>query len=296
MLKLFVSSFKPALVALCMVHAVATAQPAVVVAGPGIAVDSSDLNVDAQRIPLEARKKLLTKPENVAQMASNLYVRRALTVEAERAGLANDPMVAAAIRLAKERILSDAMMAQLDIKNTPPDDALDQFALARYRVNIKQYETPAQIRARHILIKSTTPETKEKAKEKAKNILSELKNGADFESLAKTNSEDATASKGGDLGFFPRGRMIAPFEAAAFALEKPGDFSEVVETEFGFHIIKLEAKQEATVKPFEEVRDQLRKETLANLLSDGRGRESQRLLNEAKFEQSAIEAFAKGQQ
>ena len=90
--------------------------------------------------------------------------------------------------------------------------------------------------------------------------------------------------------------MIAQFEAAAFALAKPGDLSEIVETEFGFHIIKLESKQQATVKPFEEVRDQLRKDSLSSLLSDARGRESQRLLSGAKFEQSAIETFANSQQ
>lgn len=292
MFNLSVNSLKSALLVVCMAHTVAMAEPAVVVSGPGVSVDSSDLSADAQRIPAESRKKLLNKPENVVQMASNLYVRRALAAEAETAGLGNDPTVVAAIRLAKERILSDARMAQLDLKNTPPNDALDQFSLARYRSNINQYETPAQLSARHILIKSKTAD----ARAKAEKLLSELKRGADFESLAKANSEDASASKGGDLGFFPRGRMIAPFEAAVFALAKPGDLSGIVETEVGFHIIKLEAKQEATVKPFEEVRDQLRKETLANLLSDARGRESQRVLNGAKFEAAAIEAFANSQQ
>ncbi|MDL2338652.1 MAG: peptidyl-prolyl cis-trans isomerase [Pseudomonadota bacterium] len=276
----------------CLAHTAAFAADNVLVSGDGVSVDNTDLSAEAQRMPLEARKRILIKPESVAQLASNLYIRRALAAEAERAGFANDSVIAATVKLARERVLSDAWMAQIDAKNTPSDDALNAYALTRYRSSIQQYETPAEISARHILIKSSIAD----ARTKAEKLLTELKTGADFDALAKANSEDTgSAPKGGDLGFFPRGRMVAPFDEAAWQLAKPGDLSGIVETQFGFHIIRLDAKREATVKPFEEVRDQLRKDTLSSLLNDARGRESQRILSGAKFEQPAIEAFAASQ-
>jgi len=117
-----------------------------------------------------------------------------------------------------------------------------------------------QIRARHILLKAA-PDAAEDAKAQrraeAEDLLKQVKGGADFATLATQKSEDAgSATKGGDLGFFSRGRMVPAFEAAAFALE-PGQVSEVVETPFGYHIIKLEERKPGGVKPYEAVHDQL---------------------------------------
>ena len=84
-----------------------------------------------------------------------------------------------------------------------------------------------------------------------------MKAGADFSELAKKNSDDASnAPKGGDLGWFVRGQMLGPFDQAAFAL-KPGELSGIVTTEYGYHIIKVNDKQHARVKPFEEVKAEL---------------------------------------
>ena len=87
-------------------------------------------------------------------------------------------------------------------------------------------------------------------------MLKRAKAGEDFAALAKENSEDGSASQGGDLGFFPRGRMVPAFDQAAFAL-KPGEISEVVTTEFGYHIIKLTEKKDGSTVPFEEVKPQV---------------------------------------
>jgi peptidyl-prolyl cis-trans isomerase C len=261
-----------------------------IVAGPGgVDVTATDLKAEAQKLPPENRKSALGQPNNVGQLASNLYVRRALAAEAEKANLLADPIVAAAARIARDRVLSDAMLARLDATNTPPDAALDKFALAKYKSDPAAFALPEEVNVRHILIKLTTAN----ARAKADTLLLQLKKGADFEALAKDNSDDAAnAAKGGDLGFFARGRMVGPFENAAFALTKPAELSGVVETEFGFHIIKLIAKKPAGVRPFAEVREQLRKESLEKLLNDGRGRESMRVLRDAKFDDAAIKAFA----
>lgn len=121
------------------------------------------------------------------------------------------------------------------------------------------YMNPEQVHARHILFKAsedTPPEQKEQVRKKAEDILKKVKAGEDFAKLAQKYSEDSTAAQGGDLGTFPRGKMVPPFEEAAFALA-PGATSEIVESPFGFHIIKVEAKEEARTQSLDEVRTQV---------------------------------------
>jgi peptidyl-prolyl cis-trans isomerase C len=132
-----------------------------------------------------------------------------------------------------------------------------------YTEHRQEFETPEQLRASHILI---TPDTsdpnadpnqaKAKAKAKAEELLKQLKGGADFAELAKANSSCPSASNGGDLNFFGKGQMVAPFEKAAFAL-KPGQISDVVETQFGYHIIKVTDHKDAAVTPFEQAKDSI---------------------------------------
>lgn len=127
-----------------------------------------------------------------------------------------------------------------------------------------------QVRARHILIKSDgSDEAKHaEAKAKAEALLAKAKDGADFAKLATENSEDTgSAVKGGDLGFNKRGRMVAPFDEAQFAL-KAGELSEVVATQFGFHVIKVEAVREGDV-PLEEAQQEIGE----NLYADARAAE-----------------------
>lgn len=131
-----------------------------------------------------------------------------------------------------------------------------------YEESKSRFEVPEKVRARHILIKvdRTAPaEALEKARDKAKNILKKVRAGEDFSELASRFSEDpGSKQNGGDLGFFPRGRMAPEFEKAAFSL-KPGEVSEIVQTNFGFHIIKADQKMEPSIQPLENVKEQLRK-------------------------------------
>ncbi len=121
-----------------------------------------------------------------------------------------------------------------------------------YNADLERFVEPEQIRARHILLKadsSADPEKKQAVQEQAKELQKKISNGADFAALAKKYSQDeATAGTGGDLGFFTRGAMVGPFEETAFALQ-PGEVSAVVETPFGYHIIKLEEKKPKRVRP-----------------------------------------------
>jgi peptidyl-prolyl cis-trans isomerase D len=127
---------------------------------------------------------------------------------------------------------------------------------AYYETNKETYRRPEEVQARHILLKAASDapaEEKAAARKQADEILSKAKGGADFAELAKQYSQDGTAESGGDLGKFGRGVMTPTFETAAFALE-PGQISDVVETPFGFHIIKVEAKVAEHMQSVDEAR------------------------------------------
>ena len=133
----------------------------------------------------------------------------------------------------------------------------------------------------HILIEFDT----ENAKEKAEEALAELEQGADFAEVAQTYSDDTfSAEQGGDLDWVEAGMMDEDFDAAVFELENIGDLSEIVETSFGYHIIKLTDLREGTVTPFSEVEDEVRQQLLAEKAED-RYFEKQQKLAEISFEQ-----------
>src|SRR5467141_3354059 len=130
----------------------------------------------------------------------------------------------------------------------------------QYQKNIQQYQVPNRVHAQHILLMTVgkTDAEVEEIRKKAEDILNQLKKGAKFEDLAKKYSEDpGTKNKGGDLGWLVQGQTVPEFEKVAFSLQ-PGTVSDLVKTQYGFHIIKVLDKETAHTKPFEEVKDSLR--------------------------------------
>ena len=130
-----------------------------------------------------------------------------------------------------------------------------------YNDNLPLYQSPEQVRASHILL-TTAAQDVDEVRARAEEILAEARRGADFAALAREFSEDeATAVNGGDLDYFGRGQMVPEFETAAFALEE-GAISDLVQSQFGFHIIQVVDKQEAETRSLDEVRAQV-EDTLA---------------------------------
>ncbi|NOT27383.1 MAG: peptidylprolyl isomerase [Acidobacteria bacterium] len=131
---------------------------------------------------------------------------------------------------------------------------------AFYNENPSDFQQGERVRASHILIgvpEGADPATKQLAFAKAAEVLGQVKAGGDFAALAKQHSSDpGSAPAGGDLGFFERGQMVGPFEQAAFSLA-PSQTSEIVESPFGYHIIKVAEKQAARTVPIAEVRAQI---------------------------------------
>jgi peptidyl-prolyl cis-trans isomerase C len=135
----------------------------------------------------------------------------------------------------------------------------DQESKAFYDSNPGLFKIPEQVHASHILIKvapKADAAQKTAARKKIEDIQKQLKNGDDFSELAKKVSDCPSSAKGGDLGYFRRGQMVKPFEDVAFSL-KPGDVSGIVETDFGFHIIKVLDKKPETTLAYEQVKDRL---------------------------------------
>jgi peptidyl-prolyl cis-trans isomerase C len=122
--------------------------------------------------------------------------------------------------------------------------------------------------------------------------LADVRAGADFEKIAREQSADpGSAPKGGDLGYFTQGKMVPEFQAAVDALKNPGDLSPVVRTAFGFHIIRLEDRKPGRLQSFDEVKDQLRAETIAKLKNDARKKEVERVRALGQGDAAALEAF-----
>lgn len=274
-----------------VVRAVGPAVP--LATGPdGIAVTAEEVLAEAaQRLPVDVRAQALADPRNVATLANDVAMRRVLARQAEKAGLDKRPDVALQLRLMRERVLAEAVLAQAEESGRPTPAVLERAALAEYRSQPEKFATPEQVRASHILIDARSCEPEKRIAQ-----LLELARspGADFAALAREHSHDpGSAKRGGDLGFFERGQMAPEFEKAAFALAKPGDLSEVVRTQFGYHIIRLEERRPAARQPFEQVRERLVKELALREARNRRREATELVAKDVALNQEAIAEFAK---
>ncbi|MFA7347559.1 MAG: peptidylprolyl isomerase [Desulfurivibrionaceae bacterium] len=144
----------------------------------------------------------------------------------------------------------------IDTKFKGKAQVTEQEAKDFYNNNQDKFKQPEMTHARHILItaKETEPKAdKDRKRAKLVQIKKQLKDGGNFADLAKQFSDCPSKDRGGDLGFFPRGQMVKPFEQAVFKM-MPGDVSDIVETEFGYHLIKLEEKKPAKTVTFDEAK------------------------------------------
>ncbi len=157
--------------------------------------------------------------------------------------------------LRRDIVISSYVEKQVAAKITVATEQAKKF----YDENTDKFKKSESVHASHILIgvdPKATPEEKQKAKQKADDLLKQVNKGADFAELAKKDSTCPSGKNGGDLGEFGRGQMVKPFEEAAFAL-KQGETSGVVETQFGYHIIKSLGKTEGGAVPFDQAKGKI---------------------------------------
>jgi peptidyl-prolyl cis-trans isomerase C len=153
----------------------------------------------------------------------------------------------------------------------PGVEVTDQEVEEFYQGNPQMFQRPEQVRARHILMtveEGADEETKADAKARAEAARKRALSGEDFAALATELSEGPSAPNGGDLGFFSADRMVPAFAEAAFALE-PGAISQVVETQFGYHVIKVEERRPASTQSLDEVKEPLRNALLERQVGEG---------------------------
>lgn len=161
-----------------------------------------------------------------------------------------------------------------------------------YQVDTELYFEPKQVRARQILLKTDKKDGDDAVFKKAEALLEKINKGDDFEKLARAVSQDeATAGKGGDLGYFKKGDLIKPLEKAAFLLKK-GQVSQPVKSGLGWHIIKVEDIKEARTRPLEEVRDKIEAEIRKEKAQLAAEKESRRAFNRL-FKSRDLEGFAR---
>ena len=168
-------------------------------------------------------------------------IDRKLTIDQMKADARRDIAIA--------RMIDAEIAPRIALKPTQVEDF--------YKNNQDKFTQPERVRASHILISfpdGADAAAKAQAKTKAQQVLKDVKAGKDFAALAREHSQDpGSAPNGGDLGFFPQGQMVGPFNDVAFSL-KPGATSGLVETQFGYHIIRVAEKQPGRTVPLEEVR------------------------------------------
>jgi peptidyl-prolyl cis-trans isomerase C len=160
----------------------------------------------------------------------------------------------------KKQIREQISIEQLVEKEVAPGITVSEAdAKAYYEANPQFFKQPEQVKARHILIK-VAPDADEakkaEARKKLETVQKKMKEGGDFSDLAKEFSEGPSSATGGDLGSFGRGQMVKPFEEVAFALEE-GMVSDIVETRFGYHLIKVEEKEPASTVSFADGKERI---------------------------------------
>jgi peptidyl-prolyl cis-trans isomerase C len=216
----------------------ASAEEDVVVAQiNGVDIKQSDLDFAASEVGAQLAN---FPPEDRRRMLLQFVMENELMAEAAtKAGLDSGPSFEERLKYHRRRALRDAYFDESVRKAVPEEEAKKI-----YDAKIASMKPEEEIHARHILVAT---------EEEAKEVKERLMKGEDFATVAKEKSKDPSA-EGGDLGFFGRGQMLKPFEDAAFAL-KDGEISDPVQTQFGWHIIKVEERRTRPLPTFDQVKD-----------------------------------------
>ncbi len=216
-----------------------------------------DQLIDVKLLEQEAATRNIKATDAEVDAGINEMRKQAPDAETFNKALTERQMTEANLKTeARQRLTVDKLLAaEIEPKAAVSPQDIEGF----YKQNPQFFMQPESVRASHILIKAdagAAEDVKQGARTKAQDLLRQVKSGGDFGALAQQHSQDGSSASGGDLGFFPRGQMVKAFEDAAFTL-KPGEVSELVESEFGFHIIKVTEHRTARTVPLAEVNDRI---------------------------------------
>jgi peptidyl-prolyl cis-trans isomerase C len=300
-LKILATQFVTATMLAAYSIAPAIGQPAdVTLASVGDAkVTVTDYEASILRIPERDRFAWAMNQERIVKEIESLLRTRTIASDARRRGLDSDPAFKARVTLYAERLLAEAVSANIDLESAKEFDTKRAVYLERareqYLINKQRYLNPATVSASHILVdlKQRTPE---EALAKVQALRARILAGESFESLAEANSDDLSAKQNkGALGYFGRGKMDPAFEAAAFALQKQGELSEPVKSKFGYHLIRLDDIKPSRQRTFEDASAEIMEKLKAQFLETRRAEVTQPIYNPAgvKWNEAAVEGLKK---
>ena len=200
-----------------------------------VALAEADFSQELAQMPEERRRSVIIDV---------LVDMELLAGAAQAAGLDKTEAFDRRVAFLRKRALRNAFVEK-NILGSISDADIE----SAYQEQIKSFQPEEELRARHILVTS---------KDEAESIIKELDSGTDFAALAREKSTGPSGPNGGDLGYFGKGRMVPPFEQAAFALEKGSHSADPVQTQFGWHVIFVEDRRNTSPPPLAELEEQIR--------------------------------------
>ena len=222
-----------------------TAERAIVLAKVnGEVITQADIDLFYKALPDQIKQIPIEQVQN--QILDRLIDQQLISGEAKKAGFDKRPDIMRRLAYEKIKILNESYLANVLEKEVTPERVLET-----YNRSIALEEKREEVKARHILVKTEA---------EALDIIKALKSGADFISLAKERSTGPSGKNGGDLGFFTADQMVPAFSKAAYALRKGETSDKPVQTQFGWHVIKVEDKRLAGARPFEELEPLIREQ------------------------------------
>lgn len=206
--------------------------------------------------PAAVQKRFQEDPQQRSNLVREILIKKAIVIRARKEGFDRKPEIKEQLSYVFDNFISQEYLVKVVTAGvTVAEEDLKKY----YQEHEKEFQLPEQVKVRHILIaiqKEAKPEEKDKARARAEAVLQRLSKGEDFAKLAAEVSEDQiSSSKGGELAPITPGKTNSEeFEKAAFAL-KTGETSALVLTSYGFHIIKMDERQEKRTAPFQEARE-----------------------------------------
>jgi peptidyl-prolyl cis-trans isomerase C len=214
-----------------------------------VSISLEEFRQMSEKQPLEGKMRLLNEKGLRGFLDNYVITREVLYEEGKQKGLDRKKEIIAKVEDFKKAMVIDALLEEvLKGKGEISESEIQKY----YKENEDRFTEPREIKIRHIVVNSE-PVLKE--------VLTKLSRGESFEKLASTYNVDKSREDGGDLGFIRRGQLapsFAQFEEAAFSLRKKGEVSEVVKTPFGYHLIQLIERRGTALRPFDQVKEQIR--------------------------------------
>ena len=263
-----------AALALAPLRALAQEPSTVLLSNSFAKVTKAEYDAELTKLPPDMREGFANNPRRVNELLLRMLVQKSLAEQARRAKLDVRPDNATRLALEVDRFLAglevEAVEAAAAAEFNAQSARFETRAKELYLIDKTPFTNPPQISATHILF-DTKKRTPDEAKKLAAETRAKIAAGADMGKLAREISDDPTAGQnGGQLGWFSEKEMDAGFSKAAFALAKAGDLSEPVQSQFGWHLIRLDGKRPPSVKTYEEARDQIMAELRKRYIEEKR--------------------------